>query len=65
MLSIAVGTDGKPYSLKVVNSAGPGMDRAAVDSVGRWRFKPATCDGEPTEQVIAVEVAFRLLSPTP
>jgi TonB family protein len=59
VLSMTVGTDGKPHDLKVFTSAGKASDEAAIDAVRRWRFKPATCNGEPIEAPINVAYSDR------
>lgn len=59
ILSVLIGTDGKPRDVKVTSSAGEAFDQAALEAVRRWRFNPATCGGEPIEMPIDVEVAFR------
>ncbi|MGC2274172.1 MAG: energy transducer TonB [Candidatus Sulfotelmatobacter sp.] len=60
LLDMLVGVDGRPHDLKVIDSAGPDLDRTALDAVRQWKFKPGTCDGEPMELEIAVEVDFHL-----
>jgi TonB family protein len=57
-ISVAVGTDGKPHGLKVTSAPNSGYDQSALAAVQQWRFKPATCDGEPIETQIAVETEF-------
>jgi hypothetical protein len=47
VLWMNVGKDGIPHDLKVVQSAGGAFDSVALKAVSQWRFKPATCDGEP------------------
>lgn len=44
---------------RVVRSI-PALDSAAVESVRRWRFKPATANGRPTAVWVAVPVQFTL-----
>ena len=36
------------------------FDRAAVDAVSRWKFKPALINGVPTAVVLQRRVEFRL-----
>lgn len=60
LISLLVGTDGLPTDLHVVRSVGAGLDEQALDSVGKYRFKPATKDGNPVPARITVEVSFRL-----
>jgi TonB family protein len=57
-MSVVVGADGKPHDLKVTSVPNRGYDEAALAAVQQWRFKPATCDGEPMEAQIAVESKF-------
>jgi periplasmic protein TonB len=37
-----------------------GLDEKAMEAVGRWRFKPATLNGQPVATRIMVEVDFHL-----
>jgi TonB family protein len=58
-LSLIVDTKGKPQHIKVSQSGGRGFDEAAVATVEQqWRFKPATCDGEPMPMEIRVILKF-------
>jgi TonB family protein len=47
ILEFDVGPDGKPANVTVKTPAGHGFDEAAVEAVGRFRFKPGTADGQP------------------
>jgi TonB family protein len=44
----------------VVLSVAPGLDAQAIESVKKWRFAPATKDGQPIEFGATIEVNFRL-----
>lgn len=57
-LGVVVGSNGKPCNLEVRQSAGPEFDRAALDAVARWKWKPATRDKKPVAVHIFVEVSF-------
>ena len=59
-LSLVVGADGRPRDIKVTNPLGMGLDEKAVKAVSRWKFQPATKDGNPVAAQIAVEVDFHL-----
>ncbi len=58
-LSLIVDAHGKPQDLKVSQSGGQVFDQSALDAVQQWRFKPATCEGEPLPSQISVRVEFR------
>ncbi len=59
VLWLIVDTDGSPKDVKVQRSLGMGLDRAAYEAVRRWRFQPATKNGQPVPVMINVEVNFR------
>ncbi len=48
-VSFIVGTDGRVYSPFILDSAGPEEDQAVLDAVRRWRYRPALCNGVPTD----------------
>jgi len=60
LLMIVVGADGTPNHIRVQQSLGMGLDEKAIEAVSRWRFRPATFNGQPVATQIAVEVNFRL-----
>jgi TonB family protein len=58
VLLLVVDRDGKPQELKVVQSVGKDFDDHALAAVGRWKFRPGTCDAEPIPMEISVEIDF-------
>jgi TonB family protein len=60
VLLVVVGPDGHTYNIRIGQSRGMGLDEKAVEAVSRWRFKPATLNGQPVATQIAVEVNFHL-----
>lgn len=58
-LRMVVDAKGKPEDIQVVRPVDKSLDETAVGTVGRWHFKPATCNGEPMAQRVEFEVAFR------
>ena len=36
------------------------LDKAAIETVKKWRFKPATKNGEPIEQWVNIPITFSL-----
>ena len=58
LLWMIVDTKGKPQDVKVSRSGGKQFDDSAMAAVRAWRFKPATCNGEPMGVPINVEIRF-------
>ncbi len=62
ILHAVIGMDGKPLSLRVMNSqADPELARAAVESVSQWRYRSTLLNGEPIEVDTTIMVNFSLL----
>lgn len=55
-VSFIVGTDGRVHSPLILESLGPSGDRIVLDAVRAWRYRPATCNGVPTE--VEGKIAF-------
>jgi protein TonB len=58
IVSLTVDTKGAPQDVCVVKKAGYGLDRQALESVAKYRFKPGTLHGKPVPDRFAVEVNF-------
>ena len=58
-VSFIVGTDGRVHSPLILESAGLSGDREVLEVVRSWRYRPATCDGVPTEIEGKVEFSSR------
>jgi TonB family protein len=61
LLSVEIDDTGHVTDAKIVRQLGLGLDQKAIDAVKRWRFKPATKNGQPVTMWTEVEVSFRLL----
>ncbi len=48
-VSFIIGTDGRVHSPLILESAGIAGDRRVLQTVRAWRYRPATCNGVPTE----------------
>ena len=59
-LWLIVDQNGNPKNIKVQRPLGMGLDQKAVEAVQKWKFEPATKDGQPVAVQINVEVNFRL-----
>jgi TonB family protein len=61
LLSVTVAVNGTVSAAEIAESSGfAALDRAALDVVRRWRFRPAQRAGQPVEHTIGVPVRFRL-----
>jgi len=60
VLWLIVDRHGEPQRIRVQRSLGMGLDEEAVKAVQRWRFQPATKNGQPVAVMINVEINFRL-----
>jgi len=54
-VSFIVGVDGRVHSPLILESAGPAGDRNILQTVRAWRYRPATCNGVPTESEAKIE----------
>jgi len=48
-VSFIIGIDGRVHSPLILESAGASGDRRVLQTVRTWRYRPATCNGVPTE----------------
>jgi TonB family protein len=61
VLHAVIGMDGKPLSLRVMNSQiDPDLARSAVEAVSQWRYTPTLLNGEPIEVDTTIMVNFTL-----
>lgn len=58
-VSFIIGTDGRVHSPLILESAGLAGDRHVLQTVRTWRYRPATCNGVPTEIEGKVEFSSR------
>jgi TonB family protein len=60
VLQVVITTDGRAINIKIVRDPGNGLAMKAVESVRKWKFKPAVGpDGNPIAVVVPIEVTFR------
>lgn len=58
-VSFIIGTDGRVHSPLILESAGLAGDRHVLATVRTWRYRPATCNGVPTETEGKIEFSSR------
>jgi TonB family protein len=58
-VSFIIGIDGRVHSALILESAGTNKDRTILDAVRFWRYRPAMCNGVPTDAEAKVEFSSR------
>jgi TonB family protein len=58
-VSFIIGADGRVHSPLILQSGGTAGDRNVLQTVGTWRYRPATCNGVPTEAEGKIEFSRR------
>jgi protein TonB len=59
ILWLVVGVDGKAHDIEVEQSLGKEFDDSAIDAVSKWRFQPATQDGQPVAVNLHIQLHFK------
>ncbi len=57
--------DGSVDSIQLVHGVDPQLDHNAMEALARWKFRPATRDGNPVDVEAVVHIPFRFRSPVP
>jgi TonB family protein len=58
-VSFIVGADGRVHSPFILDSGGPRGDQVVLRAVRRWRYRPALCNGVPTDSEARVQFGIR------
>lgn len=58
-VSFIVGSDGHVHSAFVLDSGGPNEDQIVLRAVRFWRYRPALCNGVPTDSEALVRFSIR------
>ena len=61
MISVVIGTDGKPGNMTLTRGIGYGLDEKALEAVSTWQFNPGTKGGLAVPAIASIQVNFRLL----
>ncbi|GAB2502420.1 energy transducer TonB [Pseudoxanthomonas sangjuensis] len=60
-LRVTVGADGVPTDIEIADRSGSrDLDRAAIEAVRRWRFRPAQRNGQPVAASVDIPITFDL-----
>src|SRR5215831_6720042 len=60
VLEAIISEDGIPHVMKVVQSAGYGLDESATKALEKWQFHPALKEGKPVKVLLNVDVNFNI-----
>lgn len=60
VLQASIGTSGCIQELRPLSAPDPGLARAAIDAVSRWRYSPARFDETPVPVHMTVTVNFKI-----
>jgi protein TonB len=61
VLRAVITVDGRATNIRVVKGVGLGLDERAIESVSRWKFRPAVGPGgRPMETWTEIEINFRI-----
>jgi protein TonB len=60
VLAAVIGKDGTIQNLRVVSTASPLLNQAALEAVKQWRYRPYILNGEPVEVDTTITVNFTL-----
>ena len=60
VLNIVIDKAGKIARIRLERALDMGLDENAMEGVKRWRFNPATRNGQPVAVEMNIEVSFNL-----
>jgi TonB family protein len=58
-VSFIVGTDGHVHSAFILDSGGPAEDLSVLHAIRFWRYRPALCNGVPTDAEALVRFSIQ------
>lgn len=64
VMTAVIGKDGSVKSLEIASCTNPVFNKAAMDAVSQWKYKPYMLNGEPAEVMTTITVNFAI-SPSP
>jgi TonB family protein len=60
VVAMTVLADGSATNFQLIGSATHAMDQSTLDTLKKWKFKPAMCGSEPVVADVEVVVSFRM-----
>lgn len=59
-VKFTVDVQGNVSNPEVESSSNPGFNKAALEAIKSWKFKPATQDGSPIAKTVSIPLKFML-----
>ncbi|HEX7828493.1 MAG TPA: energy transducer TonB [Thermoanaerobaculia bacterium] len=60
VLECVIDDSGAVREAHILKSLTPALDKAAINAVSQWKFKPGTKDGQPVPVIFTLTVSFRI-----
>jgi TonB family protein len=60
LVQVLINEEGRVECARVLRSLEPSLDAASIDTVNRWRFKPATFQGQPVAMLYSLSLNFTI-----
>ncbi len=60
LVGLSIDVAGKPYDIHIVRSVDPDFDKASLNAVAKYRFKPATLRDKPVPVEVNIDVQFQV-----
>jgi TonB family protein len=55
---MVIGTDGSTRDVVVLEAPHPELGRVSVEAARQWKFRPATCHGDPVAVIFNIQITF-------
>ena len=63
VMKAVISKDGSISALEIMSATNPVFNKAAIDAVRQWKYRPYTLNGEPTEVMTTITVNFAVNPP--
>jgi TonB family protein len=60
VLGVVIDKEGRLTQPRIIRPIGLGLDEKAIAGTRKWKFKPATLNGQPVAVEMAIEISFNL-----
>jgi len=63
VMKAVISKDGSISALEIMSATNPVFNKAAIDAVRQWKYRPYMLNGEPTEVMTTITVNFAIAPP--